>query len=172
AFAGVVFLGTLQGILVAVVASLLSLAQQAYNPPVYVMGRKRGTSVFRRVSPDRPDDELWPGLLILRIEGRLFFANAQQVIEAMRSFIAQAKPRVVVLDCSSVIDIEFTAVRLLAETEQALRNEGIALWLAALNPSALEVVRRSKLGEALGHERTFFNLDTAVARFTAERMST
>ena len=172
AFAGVVFLGTLQGILVAVVASLLSLAQQAYNPPVYVMGRKRGTSVFRRVSPDRPDDELWPGLLILRIEGRLFFANAQQVIEAMRSFIAQAKPRVVVLDCSSVIDIEFTAVRLLAETEQALRNEGIALWLAALNPSTLEVVRRSKLGEALGHERTFFNLDTAVARFTAERMST
>ncbi len=172
AFAGVVFLGTLQGILVAVVASLFSLAQQAYNPPVYVMGRKRGTSVFRRLSPDHPDDEVWPGLLILRIEGRLFFANAQQVAEAMLSFIAQAKPSIVVLDCSSVIDIEFTAVSLLAETEEALRSEGITLWLAALNPSALEVVRRSKLGEALGRERTFFNLDTAVARFTAERMST
>lgn len=171
AFLGVVFLGTLEGILVAVVASLFSLAQQAYNPPVYVMGRKRGTSVFRRLSDEHPDDEVWPGLLILRIDGRLFFANAQQVTEAMRAFIAQAKPRVVVLDCSAVIDIEFTAVRLLADTEQALRNEGITLWLAALNPSALEVVRRSKLGEVLGRERTFFNVDTAVARYTAERMS-
>ena len=47
AFAGVVLLGTLQGILVAVIASLLSLAQQAYDPPVHVVGRKRGTDVFR-----------------------------------------------------------------------------------------------------------------------------
>ena len=50
AFAGVVLLGTLQGIIVAVVASLLSLAQQAYNPPVYLLGRKPGTQYYRPLS--------------------------------------------------------------------------------------------------------------------------
>src|SRR4029453_8746130 len=67
AFVGVVLLGTLQGILVAVIASLLALAQQAYHPTVHVLGRKRGTDVFRPRSTEHPDDESWPGLMILRI---------------------------------------------------------------------------------------------------------
>jgi high affinity sulfate transporter 1 len=165
AFAGVVLLGTLKGILVAVIASVLALAQQVYNPPVYVMGRKRGTQVFRAVSKEHPDDETWPGLLILRTEGRLFFANAQRVADKMRPLIDQAKPSVVLLDCSAVFDIEYTAVKMLIEGEERLRREGIAVWLAALNPEALAVVQRSKLGETLGRERMFFNLEAAVAKF-------
>jgi high affinity sulfate transporter 1 len=57
AFAGVVVLGTLKGILVAVIVSLVALVHQAYNPPVYVLGRKRGTDVFRAYSAAHPDDE-------------------------------------------------------------------------------------------------------------------
>jgi high affinity sulfate transporter 1 len=165
AFAGVVLLGTLKGILVAVIASLLALAQQAYNPPVYVLGRKRGTRVFRALSKEHPDDETWPGLLILRTEGRLFFANAQHVADKMRPLIDQAKPSVVLLDCSAVFDIEYTAVKMLVEGEEKLRQEGIAFWLAALNPEALSVVQRTTLGETLGRERMFFNVDAAVAKY-------
>lgn len=165
AFAGVVLLGTLNGILVAVVASLLALAQQAYNPPVYTMGRKRGTQVFRPRSSEPPDDETWPGLLILRTGGRLFFANAQRVADKMRPLVEAARPSVVVLDCSALIDIEYTAVKMLIEAEERLRQEGIAVRLAALNPEVLAVVQRSKLGETLGRERMFFNLETAVRRF-------
>jgi len=77
AVGGVAVLGTLRGILVAVIASLLALAHQAYSPHVRVLGRKRGTDVFRPLSGEHPDDETWPGLLILRPEGRIFFANAQ-----------------------------------------------------------------------------------------------
>jgi high affinity sulfate transporter 1 len=169
AFAGVVLLGTLKGILVAVIASLLALAQQAYNPPVYVLGRKRGTQVFRARSKEHSDDETWPGLLILRTEGRLFFANAQRVADKMRLLLEQAKPSVVLLDCSAVIDIEYTAVKMMIEAEEKLRGEGIAVWLAALNPEALAVVQRSRLGETLGRERMFFNLETAVGRFEQTR---
>ena len=78
AFAGVLLLGTLQGILVAIIVSLLALVMQSYNPPVYALGRKGGTAVFRPLSDEHPDDERWPGLLILRVEGRIFFANAQR----------------------------------------------------------------------------------------------
>ena len=81
AAAGVVLLGTLQGILVAIVVSLLALAYQAADPPVYVLGRKPGTNVFRPRSAEHPEDETFPGLLLLRPEGRLFFANAERVAE-------------------------------------------------------------------------------------------
>ncbi len=92
AFVGVVLLGTLQGILVAVIASLLALAQQSYDPPVNVVGRKRGTDVFRPRSSEHPDDEAWPGLLILRVEGRAFFLNAQRIGDKLTQLIAAAQP--------------------------------------------------------------------------------
>ena len=121
--------------------------------------------MFRPLSSEHPDDETWAGLLILRIEGRLFFANTQRVADKARPLIEQARPSVVVLDCSAVIDIEYTAVRMLTEVEEKLHDEGIALWLAALNPEVLAVVQRSKLGKALGRQRMLFNLETAVEQF-------
>jgi MFS superfamily sulfate permease-like transporter len=165
AFAGVVVLGTLKGILVAVIISLVALVHQAYNPPVYVLGRKRGTDVFRALSREHPDDETWPGLLILRTEGRVFFANAQRIGEQMWPLVKQTQPSVVLIDCSAVFDIEYTALKMLTEAEAKLRADGIALWLAALNPEVLAVVRQSKLGETLGRERLFFNLQAAVEHY-------
>ena len=165
AFVGVVLLGTLKGILVAVIASLLALAQQAYNPPVYALGRKRGTHVFRARSDEHPDDETWPGLLIVRIEGRAFFANAQRIADKMHPLIEQAKPSVVLLDCSALIDIEYTALKMLTEGEENWRRQGVALWLAGLNQEALRVVQPAKLGQILGRERMFFNVEVAVERY-------
>ncbi|HEV8491266.1 MAG TPA: SulP family inorganic anion transporter, partial [Candidatus Angelobacter sp.] len=133
AFAGVALLGTLRGILAAVITSLLALAQQAYSPVVYAVGRKRNTRIFRPVSPQDSTDETWPGLLILRVEGRLFFANAQRVGDRIWPLIEQASPSVLVIDCSSIIDIEYTALKMLADAEDKLQRRGITLWLAALN---------------------------------------
>jgi anti-anti-sigma factor len=172
AFAGVALLGTLKGILVAVIASLVALAQQEYDPPVYAIGRKRGTHVFRPLSEKHPDDETWPGLLILRTEGRMFFANAQQVGDKVWPLIEQARPSVILLDCSAIFDIEYTALKMLAEAEEKLRRDGITLWLAALNPDVLTVVKRSKLGETLGRERMFFNRQTAVEHYQRTMSST
>jgi len=157
---GVITLGTLKGILVAVIVSLLALAQQANNPPLHVLGRKRGTQVFRPGSAEHADDETWPGLLILRPAGRIFFANAERLGEKMRAHIDAAKPKVVILDCRAVIDIEYTALRMLEAAEKNLSREGISLWLTALNPNVLEVVQRSTLGATLGRERMFFKLQT------------
>jgi SulP family sulfate permease len=162
---GVVLLGTLQGILVAVVASLLALAHQAYDPPVRVIGRKRGTNVFRPRSSDHPDDERWPGLLLLRVEGRAFFLNAQRIGDKIWQAIEAEKPRVVVLDGSALFDIEYTALQMLIEAEATLRQQGITLWLASLNPEALKVVQQSSLGTTLGRLRMCFNLQDAVLQY-------
>jgi len=171
AFVGVVLLGTLKGILVAVIVSLLALAQQAYDPPVYALGRTRGTSVFRPLSDDHTDDEPYPGLLILRTEGRMFFANAPRVSDKMLPLVAQANPSVVLLDFSAVTDLEYTALKMLTEAEERLRRDGVELRLAALNPTVFEMVERSPLGRTLGRERIFPNLEQAVEKYQREKRS-
>ncbi len=162
---GVVLLGTLQGILVAIGISLLTLMYEANHPLVYSMGRKPGTDVFRPRSADHPGDEAIPGLLIVRTEGRMTFASAPQVRERVAALVDAAGPQVVILECSAIPDFEYTALRALTAAEEKLREHGIALWLTALNPEAYKVVKRSPLGQALGPERMFFNLVDAVTAF-------
>ena len=77
---GVLLFGTLKGIVVAIIVSMIGLASQTAHPRVSVIGRKRGADVLRPLSPEHPDDETFEGLLIVRPEGRLFFVNAQDVI--------------------------------------------------------------------------------------------
>jgi high affinity sulfate transporter 1 len=167
AFAGVVLLGTLKGIIVAVIVSLVALAYQAAHPKVYVLGRKPGTDVFRPLSPEHPEDETFPGLLMARPEGRLFFANAQHVGEQLMPLIDSSQPRVVALDFSAVPDIEYSALKMLIDAEERLRSRGIELWLVALNPGARGMVERSSLWETLGRERLLFNLEAVVTRYRA-----
>ena len=165
AFSGVMLLGTLEGILAAIIISLVSLAHQVADPPVYRLGRKRGTNVFRPLSGENADDETFPGLLMLRPVGRLFFANVQRVGEKLRLLIEEAQPRVVVLDLSGVFDVEYTVLKMLAEAEERLTARGITVWLVGLTPDVLTAVRRSPFGKAVGEERMFFNLDQAVDRY-------
>jgi hypothetical protein len=54
---------------------------------------------------------------------------------------------------------------MLADAEEKLQREGIRLWLAALNPSVFTTVSRSRIGQTMGRERMFFNVQTAVERF-------
>lgn len=164
ALAGVVVLGILEGILVAVVISLLTLLAAVDRPPVYALGRKPGTDVFRPLD-EHPADESFPGLLLARTEGRLFFANAAWVIDKLWALIQQTTPQVVILDCAAIPDIEYTAVRSLTEFEEQLQNAGISLGLAALNPEALRIVRNAPLGQKLGNERMYLNLEQALERY-------
>jgi sulfate permease, SulP family len=165
ALTGVILLGTLQGILVAIVVSLVALAYQVSNPPVYELMRKRGTNVFRPVTNEHADDESFPGLLILRPESRIFFANAENIAQKFRQHIAASKPEIVAIDFGGVFDIEYTALRMLIDAEKKMRAAGISLWVVGLNPGVLAMVQRSPLGETLGHERMFYNLEQVVVRY-------
>jgi SulP family sulfate permease len=163
--AGVVLLGTLEGILVAIAISILTLFYQANHPLVYTLGRKPGTDVFRRRSAEHPGDESFPGLLMVRTEGRMTFASAPRARERLAALVDEAKVQVIILECSAIPDFEYTALQALAKAEEKLRARGVALWLTALNPEAFKVIKRSPLGQTLGTERMFFNLPDAVAAF-------
>ena len=165
AFAGVVLIGTLRGIIVAIIVSLIALAYQVADPPVYVLGRKPGTNVFRPRSEEHPEDETFPGLLLLRLEGRIFFANAEHVAEKVRLLIGEAQPKIVAIHLRGVPDLEYTALKMLIEGEKRQRERGIRLWLVGMNPRVFDMIQRSQLGEALGRDAMHFNLETAVAKY-------
>jgi high affinity sulfate transporter 1 len=163
--AGVVLLGTLNGILVAVQLSLLALIYHGSHRPVFIMGRKPGTEVFRPLSPEHPGDETFRGLLLLKTEGLVHFANAPRIGEMMMSHVNKEQPQVVVIDCSAIPDFEYTALKMLTEAEKKLRDSGVTLWLAALNPEPLKLVQQTSLGETLGRQGMYFNLEQAVLSF-------
>ena len=164
---GVLLFGTLKGIVVAIIASLIGLASQVTHPRVSVIARKRGADVLRPLSPEYPDDETFEGLLIVRPEGRLFFVNAQYVAEQIGALVAQHNPRVLAVDMSRVPDIEYSALQMLIESDKRATERGAVVWLVGLNPSALEVVRNAGLYERLGRERMLFNARAAIERYQA-----
>jgi anti-anti-sigma factor len=168
---GVLVFGTLKGIVVAIIVSMIGLASQAANPRVSVIARKRGADVLRPLSPEFPDDETFEGLLIVRPEGRLFFVNAQNVTEQISALVAQHQPRVLVLDLSRVPDIEYSALQALMEGEKRATDRGAVVWLAGLNPSVLEVVHHAGLDARLGRERLLFNAREAIERYQALQAS-
>jgi len=152
---------------VAIIVSMISLASQTAHPRLSIIGRKRGADVLRPLSPEHPDDETFPGLLILRPEGRLFFVNAQYVAERIDALVAQHKPRVLVLDMSRVPDIEYSALQALMDGEKRATEHGAAVWLVGLNPGVLEVVRHAGFDARLGRERMLFNARAAIEHFQA-----
>ena len=168
AFAGVVLLGTLKGIVVAIIVSLVTLAYQVADPPVYVLRRKPGTNVFRPKSPEHPDDESFPGLLLLRPEGPIFFANAVQIAHKIEPLVREAQPSVVAVDASGVLDMEYTALKMFAGVAKRQSEHGVRLWLIGMSPRVLEIVQRSPLGQMLRREGMHFNLEIAVARYLAD----
>ncbi len=161
---GVMVLGTLKGILVAVAISLLMLMHQANHPPVYLLGRKKGTDIYRSLGL-YPQDEQIPGLMIVRTEGMLTFASMPCVADRFNALITGRQPKVLLFDLSAVPDIEYTALMQLEEAERKLSERGIPLWFAALNKRVLESIRRTSLGERLKDGRLFYTIEEAVQKY-------
>jgi SulP family sulfate permease len=172
ACAGVLVYGTLKGIVVAIIVSLIGLASQTARPRVSVIGRKRGSDVLRPLSPHHPDDETFDGLLIVRPEGRLYFVNVQYVAEQIDALVAQYKPGVVALDMSRVPDIEYSALQMMMEGEKRATERGAVRWLVGLNPGVLEIIRHAGLDKRLGREHMLFNARAAIERYQALQTTT
>lgn len=165
AFLGVLVFGTLQGIVVAIVLSLVGLSSQAANPRIHVIGRKRGEDILRPLSDRHPDDETFPGLMIVRPEGRLFFVNAQTVADRIRALVIERKPDVLMLDLSRVFDVEYSALQMLRESERSLAEQGVVLWLAGLNPDVLAYISSSGFADHLRDERMFSNARAGISHY-------
>jgi len=128
---GVLVLGVLPGVLLAVALSLLWLLSVASRPDDAVLGRVRGRKGFHDIA-DYPDAKTIPGLLIYRFESNVVFYNADYFKTRIRAAIAAQKTPVewVVVDASPLNVIDVSALNKLDELRSELAAEGISLYYA------------------------------------------
>jgi SulP family sulfate permease len=162
AIAGTLLLGVLAGVMVGIGLSLIWLISVATRPPMPVLGRDPDTQYFRELD-ENPGDEQFPGLVVLRLDGGLFFATSDALEDRVRE-VALSTPGIVgiVLDFVAVdfIDSQGSAKmnEILALTEQA----GVTLRLARVKPGVGDVLRRDGVLERLGEEGSYLSVWQAV----------
>jgi SulP family sulfate permease len=161
AVVGILFLGVLNGIVLAVVLSVGSLIWGVNHLPLRVLGRQPSSGAWRDLEA-HPEDEVPSGLLVLRPEGGLYFANARRVMARLLALVdaMDEPPGVLVVDASASPDWEVTALAALEELDASLTERGIELWLCSLTPRPLEMLRRSDLADRF-EGRLFTTLDAA-----------
>jgi MFS superfamily sulfate permease-like transporter len=163
AVAGVLLLGVLDGVLVAVAISLMTLLWGVDRLPIRVLGRDPETGRFESIE-HHPAAVPLPGVLIVRPEGGLFFANVRRVADRVHALAEEARPEAhtVVVDGAAVPDWETTVLDVIEDLDDRLRDSGLELRLAALNERPLQMLRRRGLDERF-EGRLFRSIDEAVA---------
>jgi SulP family sulfate permease len=162
---GVVWVGMLAGVFIAVVLSLFDVARRALQPSTAVLVKVPGTD--RYADQDSvPDGEPVPGLIIYRFDGPLMFANVEIAVDEMDELIAASDPeaRAVLFDAESVTDIDVTALDAVAGYSSELRERGIAPAFARVKTDVLEQIERGYAIEELA-DATFLEVDDGVAAF-------
>jgi high affinity sulfate transporter 1 len=154
--------GVLAGVLIGIGLSLIWLISVATRPHMPVLVREPGTQVFRDLD-EHPGDERLPGIVILRLDGGLFFATSDALEDRVRE-VALSTPEItaIVLDCEGIdfIDSQGSAKirELLGLTEQA----HMTLRLARIKPAVREVLAREGILDRIGDDRIHGNIDRAV----------
>lgn len=161
-------LGVEEGIGVGVLASLGWFVKKVAKPHVAALGHLPGTDVYRNLKRN-PDARPVPGLLLVRFDAPLFYANASHLKSTLRELEAtRGEPlRAVVLDGKGIGDVDASADAALHEVLDAYRNRGIDLWLAGFHGPVLDVLDRSGFLEKLGRDRVVRRVHDAVTALTA-----
>jgi len=168
ALLGLLILGILPGLLAAVILSLLLLLYRIETPSTAVLGRVPGREVFRNIE-NYPKAEAYPGLLILRFDGLLFFANAPNFRELVRSSVA-ANPtiKMVLVDAESITDIDATALEMLEKLNGELSQSGINLRFARMRIQLQDFLCRSGLENTFGYDHFYSSVRAGVKAYLEE----
>jgi SulP family sulfate permease len=147
-FAGVIFLGVEEGILLGVALSLAVLVWRSSHPHMAIVGRVLGTEHFRNI--ERHQVDTLPGLLALRIDESLYFANAQIIEEKIESLIqSRTDTRTLLLILSAVNQLDSTALAMLTDMQKDLSARNISLQFAEIKGPVLDRLRSTPLGETM-----------------------
>ncbi|MGZ6312402.1 MAG: SulP family inorganic anion transporter [Candidatus Limnocylindrales bacterium] len=167
---GVAFIGVLQGIVLAVVLSVIYIFQRAWSPYSAVLGRPPGIAGYHDVQRF-PDAEQVPGLLIVRWSAPLFFANSNLFRDRIRELVAAAgptSPRWVLVAAAPIVDIDTTAGAMLDDLDRELNAAGIHLAFAELQDTVRDHIVRYGLLETIDQGHLYRSVDEAVEAYQSE----
>ncbi len=159
---GVLVLGIEEGLVAGVVVALLTYVWRASRPHMAVLGRVPGTEHFRNVQR-YTDLETWPHILLLRVDEHLSFANAVYLEQALMLHVAQrAQLKHLVLVCSGINGVDFSALETLVKFSESACAAGITLHLAEVKGPVMDRLRGTELLRRLPPGRVFLSAHEAV----------
>jgi sulfate permease, SulP family len=162
AIAATLVVGVLAGVMVGIGLSLLWLISVATRPPMPLLGRDPATQVFRELD-EHPQDESLPGVVVLRLDGGLFFATSDALEDRIRE-VALSAPDVggIVLDCEGMDFIDSQGSAKLREILELTERAGVTLRLARVKPAVRELLRRDNVLDRVGDHRIHGTIPQAV----------
>ena len=162
AIVATLLVGVLAGVVIGIAVSLLWLIAVTTHPNMPVLGRKAGSQVYRDLSA-HPDDEQAPGVVVVRLDGGLFFATADPLEDRIRDLVlASSGVTDLVLDCEGINFIDSQGSAKLAEIVRLTEESGIELRLARLKPAVAATLERDGVLEQIGTDHIHGNVYEAV----------
>ena len=168
ASAGVIFLGVLQGIVVAIVLAILLFFRRNWWPHGTVLAEVPELGGWHAVSV-HPEGRQVDGIVVFRWEAPLFFANAGQFRDQVRALVRDSSPAYVVLQCEAVTDIDVTAAEVLKDLDEELNAKGVHLAFVELRDRLADLIVRYDLDATLQAEHFYASVEEAVAALASER---
>lgn len=168
--AGVLAVGLLQGIVLAVALSLLLLLAQAVRPHDAVLGQVKGVDGFHDVE-EYPEGSTLSGLIVYRFDAPLFFANAEFFERRIRTLVAEAARPIewFLLDAEAITAIDSTAAEVLEDIRRELASRSILLVIARAKFPVRDQLTRFGLLESIGAQRFYPSVRSAVAAFVSRQ---
>jgi anti-anti-sigma factor len=162
AIVGVLSAGVLAGVVIGVALSLVWLVFVSTRPPMPLLGREPGTQVFRDLD-ENPDDETFPGVSVVRLDGGLFFATAEALEDRVRGLAENDRHGcALVLDLEGVNFIDSQGAAKLAEIHRLMQADGVTLRLARVKPQVLAVLQADGIVDRIGTDHIHGNVHRAV----------
>jgi MFS superfamily sulfate permease-like transporter len=171
---GVITIDVLPGLVIGVVSMLLLVVYYASRPHVGVLGRIPGAPGAYGDVGRHPQYESVPGLLVLRLESPLFYANATLVRDRVKHAVGAAEPlpRAVVVDVGANPSLDITSSEMLEQLVDSLHGVGIDFALVEVRRPVADMLRRSGVLATMGEGRVFHTIDEAVASLARDRAGT
>ena len=165
ATAGVVVLGVLQGIVVAIALAVLLFFKRSWQPHGTVLARDPDTGEWHDRAGSTAGEEL-DEVVVFRWEASLFFANCNQFRNKVRHVVGDRRPAWVVVQCQAITDIDVTAAKMLELLDKELNDQGIHMAFVELRSRLQDLVQRYGLYETLDRDRFYASVDEAIAAIT------
>jgi MFS superfamily sulfate permease-like transporter len=156
----VVLVGVEQGIVLAMVMSLLRVVQHSYHPHSGVLVRGPG-DVFQ-VTPVVPGAQSEPGLTVYRFGAPLFYANVGRFAEEIRTIVSATPPRWIVVDAAPITKVDFTAARIMENLLNDLKARNVVLAFGHVEPELQADLDRHHLTDRIGRDHIFDRLHEAI----------
>jgi SulP family sulfate permease len=163
---GVIVLGVLEGVLVAISLSLIDMIRRVARPHDAVEGLVPDVAGMHDID-DYDSAVVVPGLLVYRYDAPLFFANADNFLARVRRAVATYDPDWVLLNAEAIGEVDLTGADALETLRAELQAKGVVLAVARLKQEPRDVLRPSGLLERIGADHDFPTLPTALEAYRA-----